>query len=478
MKSSPVTEIETLVRERKARAATDRIRKFLKTPAAKGDFKSLIQACDWYRRLGLFREAFLLVSDALAEPLPVAKDLSTRQVRGRKILWAARLLNLLGASSQALVLARKLDGHDAESHQVLGTIFLGNFEYESALSHLEKMTDFDAEPQSYRSSINRLGLADALAGLSRFDDAIKIASEIAQTRREVSERLLQGIALEAWGEYLARAGRYKEALPLFERAREYFPAGDRTPDRAFLDKWEGYVRCKLGDRERGLSMLREAAGILRELALRPEAWLDVYRLLFELSELRAEEVSRLTHYPGLAPGLSRYFAKAKLRFGSEDAELSLDLDADEFTEKGKRFLGVSQELKLLGALRVVEDWGLSLERAKGVIWPEEVYAYPLLEARLHKLIARLRSRYDIEVEVRGRSMFLGPEALSRVSVTLGAKDARPSFLEARHEFVAKDLGTHYEISRSQGAVQLASWRERGWITAVGKGASLRYRVSR
>ncbi len=476
MKSATVSTIETLVRERKIRAASVQIRKFLRQPAVRGDFKSLIQACDWYRRLGLFREAFLLVSDSLeGEALPLGKDFSTRQPRGRKILWAARLLNLLGASSQALMLARKLVAHDAEAHQVLGNIFLANFDYEAAHVHFKQMLRLDQDPDSYRSSLNRLSLADALAGLRKFDEAIAHAQAIAQGKRTAEDMLLKGIALEAWGEYLARCSRWNEALPLLLAARSCFPPDDRTPDRAILDKWEGYVSCKLGDTKRGTAKLKESIATLRILALRPEAWLDVFRLLDEIGGLTPSEQARLTHYPGLSPGFTKQFQATPAHFGERVCPLHLDLDADEFNDNGKWFLGMNHELRLLAALRIVEDWGLSLERAKAVIWPDEVYAYPLLEARLHKLIGRLRTRYQAEIEVRDRLIFLSTESRARVSVAVGFAEKRPSFLRLHSEFAAKDLSTHYELSRSQRAVRLLEWQERGWISPSGRGAQLRYR---
>ena len=477
MKRLSLAEIETLVRERKTRAAADQIRKFLRTPAARSDFKSLIQACDWYRRLGLFREAFLLVSDVLAEPLPADKDFSTRLPRGRKILWAARLLNLLGASSQALMLARKLVAHDAESNQVLGNIFQANFEYDSAYAHFQKMHDLDPTPESYRSSINRLSLADSLAGLQRFDEAVAIARAIAETRRTADDRLLQGISLEAWGEYLARSGRYEEAQPRLERARACFPADDRTPDRAILDKWQGFVSCKLGDSPRGHAQLNEAITSLRSLALRPEAWLDVVRLQSQLGALSPAQHARLVHYPGLSPGFLRMLEFTPALFGNKTCYLQLDLDADEFSEGGQWFLGLNHELHLLAALRIVEDWGMSLERAKAVIWPDEVYTYPLLEARLHKLIGRLRTRFKVKVEVRDRLIFLGNDALAQVSVATGFTEKRPSFLQLHSEFAAADLSLHYKISRSQRAVRLLEWQASGWIKSWGRGAQLRYQTT-
>ncbi|MBI3557512.1 MAG: hypothetical protein HY074_14710 [Deltaproteobacteria bacterium] len=477
MKSTAAATIETLVRERKTRAAGIQIRKYLRSPNARGDFKSLIQACDWYRRLGLFREAFLLVADSLQEALPVGKDFSTRQPRGRKILWAARLLNLLGASPQALMLARKLVAHDAESNQVLANIFLANFEYEPAYAHFQQMSKLDEEPESYRSSINRLSLADSLAGLKRFDEAIAVARAIVETKRAAGEILLTGIALEAWGEYLARCARWQEALPLLEKARTCFPADDRTPDRAILDKWEGYVAFNLGDRARGTAKLKEAAASLRGLALRPEAWLDVFRLLDEVGALTPSEQARLTHYPGLSAGFTDFLKHAPARFGNEACPLQLDVDADEFRERGRWVLGLNHELRLLASLRIAEDWGLSLERAKAVIWPEEVYAYPQLEARLHKLIARLRTTYKAGIEVRDRIIFLSPASIEAVSVSIGFPKTGPSFLRQHSEFAAKDLSEYYDLSRSQAAVRLREWQERGWIRPVGHGARLRYVMS-
>jgi hypothetical protein len=112
-----------------------------------------------------------------------------------------------------------------------------------------------------------------------------------------------------------------------------------------------------------------------------------------------------------------------------------------------------------------------------VLWPEEVYSNPQLEARLHKLLSRLRERHGAHVEVRGRTIRLAERSRARVSVTVAPEQLRPSFLATRASFASSELSEYYEIERSQRALRLLEWIDRGWIVSEGKGRAQRYRVA-
>ena len=174
-KNSIENKIENLVRSRKTKEARNLIRQYIYTHPNENDFT--LKACDWYRRLGFYREGLQLV-------LPRAEIhrglLNASPMDRSKMFWVAHFLNLLGANSYAFSILKELIPSNEFEHRVAGNIFFENFQFKMALPHYQEMTRLQklGHKQDYSSRISQLGFADTLAGLKDISGAKKIAHEV------------------------------------------------------------------------------------------------------------------------------------------------------------------------------------------------------------------------------------------------------------------------------------------------------------
>ncbi len=388
---------------------------------------------------------------------PLRGPASTRGLEGLRQLWAARLLNLMGATELAASLLSRVEATCSDDHRVIGSIHLAAFEFARALSHFEKMRALDREPGRYLSRLALVNLADSLSGLGEYERAIRVALGV---HERSGEPLLKGIALAAVGEYHARAGRFVAAKRALAAASPFFPEGDRSPDFAILTKWRGYVSGRRGDPREARRCLGAAFSIFRETSLRPEAWLDVLRLRHELGLLPAADLRRLVRFPGLAPGFRAVLPGAR-QIPRRGARWRIDLARDEYWVNGTPFLGIPLELRAAALIALAGDWSIPVVRLKSLLWPEEAHAYLQLEGRLHQLLLRLRREHGIGVELDARRLRLSEEG--DVEVVTEADDPRPSLLRARGDVSRRAAQDYYRLSTTNACGWVARWRERGWL---------------
>jgi hypothetical protein len=291
--------------------------------------------------------------------------------------------------------------------------------------------------------------------------------------------LLQGIALQAEGEYLARMGKFKPALQSFERARAFFPPEDRSPDYAFLLKWTGYSQGMLGLSSQAREHFDQAYAILRETALRPEAWLDVFRLRHQAGLLGEQVMRQVAAYPGLAPGfvadLPPELRERHPLLRTPARDIWIDLDADEYRLHERMILGVPLEVRALAYIREAGDWGLPAVRLKNLLWKGEAHAFLQLEGRLQQVLHRLRGLQGVSVRSEEGWVRLEEKSLPKVTVNSGrGQQARPSFLLSRKQFSRSEMQSFYGLSTARACVWIAAWERQGWIRRSGTGPKILY----
>lgn len=455
--------IETLIQSRQTALAVPELRKLEKK--ARKNAELLAWVCDGYRRLNRYEDGFRLVGPSTAIKRAEPSD----SLAGTRLLWAARFLNLLGASPYALQLAASIRPVGWKDHRIIGNLHLANFDCEHALPFFEKMLELcpPDERSSYAGRLSRIDWADALDGVDRTDEALAAVTAVFQ---DSSEPYAQAMALQARGEYLARIGRYPEAFQTLEKAARLFPQDDRTPDFAFLLKWLGYAEGRMGQKEQAQERFSQALSILLIPDQRPEAWLDVVRLQHELGLLSEEHSHALCRYPGLAPCFQKRLPPAR---ATAPASLRIDLHRTEWFREDRSHWGLDLELKLLAFLTLASPWGISAERLKPLLWPEDLYSYPQLSERLRKLLVRVESRFGVEILDRKGFLLLQGNA---PQVVPGPGDGRPSFLEGRSSFAPAEMGEYYDLKRTQRAQVLQQWIDRNWIQREGSAARPVYRV--
>src|SRR5688500_6781107 len=97
--------IEALVQAGRKDEAHAAIRKHLRaTPEGSRDDSRLLECCDWLRRLGLFAEGLRLLD---LESALRSGSAQRSKKWGRRLFWAARFLNLMGAAGYARILVAR-----------------------------------------------------------------------------------------------------------------------------------------------------------------------------------------------------------------------------------------------------------------------------------------------------------------------------------------------------------------------------------
>jgi tetratricopeptide (TPR) repeat protein len=461
------SRIEELVRGRRKDLARRSIRSFV--AGHRYSTSAVVQACDWYRRLGFFKEGFRLVA-----PEKFTRQMAdTRTDTGKKLLWAANFLNLMGASEFALTWVKELQAESASDLRVIANILLANFEYDRARLAFERSVALESDPDSYPVRLVRLGLADSIAGQGEYELARKIAEALLE---KTHEPLLRGILFSAIGEFFAREGKTAEAHQCLTLAMPFFPDEDDSPDRGFLLKWLAYVEARLGHEAKARALFEEARSILHRPHIRAEAWSDVYRLMNDVGYLSVKEAQQLKAYPGLSPWLTKRIPGAGcFEIGSKLAEIQISLEHDEYRICGRTYLGITKEVKLVALATMAGSWGLNLEKAKMLIWPEEVFAYDSLENRFFQLLRRANSEMKLNLHVEDKLLFLGADDSGRVRVTQQAHSrVTPSFLIKKEPFQAADFKNYYGLSRTQSAEWLIELARRGLVRKTGSASATRY----
>ena len=327
------------------------------------------------------------------------------------------------------------------------------------------------ERTSYFARLSRIDRADALDGVGRVAEAL---DEVRAVEKESPEPYAKAMALQAQGEYLARAGKFAEALPVLERAALLFPPQDHTVDSAFLWKWLGYVEARLGNLSRARQLFSQALSDLQVASQRPEAWLDVIRLQKELGLLGAADALALSRYPGLPAGFLRCLPPPTV---TAPGELVIDLHRGEWQESGRIHWGLDLELRLAALLTLSLPWGMTAERLKPLLWPADLYSYSQLADRLRKLLTRIEKRLQATVIDRAGFLVLeGPP----IQVIPGHGGGRPSFLDmdGRDSFTPGEAGDYYRLKRTQRAHVFQQWMDKKWVRREGSVARPVYRVEK
>jgi tetratricopeptide (TPR) repeat protein len=464
-----VQEIENLVIQRKVKKSVFEILQFRnKLPPYLKAPESHQQVWDWLRRLGLYRMALKTLD--LDQVNFQRTSLSTPE--GQKLLWIARLFNLLGASKYALDLIRWLDSPRTHlEYRTLGSIYLANWEFELAFVHFQQMKILDPDPKSYFSRLSILLLSDSMSGIGKIDQACEIVEAQLQVKQEP---LLEAILWSALGEYLARAASYKKSERSLRTSILLFQSISKetnTTDFATAAKWLAYTLGHLGQRQESQTLFSHAKSILKSNQVKVEALFDLQRLQFLLHQETDLTILKIKAYPNLSKGFSSLLptVEGDFPFVNEKAPLYIDLQNDEIRNKKDLKIGLSLQDRFLGNLRLADQNGISMTRMYECLWPDELHNYMYLEARLFQIANRLKA---YRIRMKKGIIYLNQADFNKISIA-NPRLHRPSFLIKNRTFFAHQLSTYYQISRTQKTKLLKGWTEQGIIQKLSRG---RYRA--
>jgi len=468
-KVSAQKQIEVLVRDRRTSLATKAIYAYLKH--SHHSLGAKIEACDWFRRLGKYWDAYRVIAPDEYKVRSAKLDRSL----SRQYLWTARMLNLLGASAYALELAELIrDLHLPEDCAILANIYLSNFDSENALRYFLKMEELQQKTESYPSKFSRIGTADALMGVGKTNEALKRLRSIPVNEEEVR---LKGIVLQAEGEYLARSGKYAAALPILEKALPFFPSEDRTVDYAFLIKWIATAHAGLGKKTEALRLFNEAIGILKKPKHRPESWLDCFFWMNQFELLSPARKKILFSFPGLNEFfLKRLDRASAFELGSQKTEFWI-CDATQEWKQGSDFHSqIPKEIHFLSLLARAGEEGVSIFRILPLLWPND-FSIHLHTHRLNQLKRQLLMKFRIKVETLDQVLRLSEADLKRVSVMVWDEHAKPSVFGTDNEVSLTRVQEYYRIKRTQTYHLLKDWEKRRLINLEKSGREVKIKFN-
>lgn len=466
-----IDRIESAVRDRRLEEARKLLRLYLRQE--KNRYPARTRAAEWLRRLGQFREAYLLMAPKLWNFSRANVDPEL----GESFLWAAYFLNLQGATEYAVQILEQIRPQTAAGYSRVATIQMSNGNGEAAIAAFTRYFEIIeglGAPETYAQRMLRISFADAYAAAGKFPDAF---AALARVRPEPGETFLQGILHQATGEYHARNGNFPVALSEMEKARALFPVGEQTVDAAFLEKWFGYALASVGRTAEAKRAFAIAEEILAKPDHSPEMRLDLYYWMQRSGLLEAETAESLSAYPGLSRAfLGRPGIPWAEWVGRSTAPLRVYPARDEWVYDGRARLGVPLEVSLLAWVRRAGMLGVSVERLKPLLWPGEVASYLQLDTRLAKLLQRLRSEYDISLPIEAGVIRAPLAVLRDVAVENPRGPVSWTFLDAHPEFEAQAFADYYGLGRTIAFKRLSEALESGRISKSTAGRRVLYRA--
>ncbi|MEK7689843.1 MAG: hypothetical protein AAB425_02355, partial [Bdellovibrionota bacterium] len=197
------------------------------------------------------------------------------------------------------------------------------------------------------------------------------------------------------------------------------------------------------------------------------------------SELEALQ-RQIWCYPGLCPGFRKLLVESSLPVAPVETliEVRVFRGRDEYKTKVGEHLGIPLELSCLAYLAQTGSWGISVQRLKALLWPDEPFAWDELDSRLTTLLSRIRRRFPRAKIHQAMGRILIPSELPWLYLEPVPEGvAWPRFLDLNREFGSADLTRSFvRMAKSRATEILRSWIQRGWIESIGKGRSIRYRT--
>ena len=449
-------KIEDLVRARRQGEAKKKIQRFLKDH---DDDAAIFKACGWYRRLGLYREGYLLV---VPKSWRLAVQ-STATPEGMHLLWCARFLNLMGAREHALQILSRLQFVGSAPLAIAGDIYFRAYEFEKSCQAFEEGFALETNHESWKARMAMISHASSLQALGENSRALEKLSTV---KANDHEYIVRAYALNCEGRCWAGLGEFKKAHEKLSLARELFPGNKDTEYDARIAHALAYVKAKLGRIDEAKLLFREAAKVLSAPGMSTEIFFENLWFMHQVGLLQKKEIPYLAGYPGLPDAfLKRAGMPPFPFFRAKKEKIRIMPSRREWTLRGKPRFGITKEVLLLAALKQSGHHGISLTRLKPLLWPDEPGSFGSLELRIFKLLKEIKTKYKFSAEVVRGIVFLSEQAHDQVSVETSLIPLPTQFYESHSSFTANEFASHYGFSKAQAARLLKSEVELGHLVA-------------
>ena len=452
-------KIEKLVLKKKNTESTAlAIQTFYSKYGSRGE--ALFTCCNWYRRLGKYQKALSLLK-INSQNLKIT--LSTAAREGRKILWFARLSNLMGAPTIAFKLIQNIKPDSVEDHRIFGLIHLTNFSYEQAYQSFLKIAPTN---QTYQNRLDRLSLSDCLVGLKRHQEALDINIELLTRAESEYETAL---VYQAIGEIYCGLNDWPNAGRYLHAAKKFFDGKNVNIDAAYLSKWLSLFYYQFNLMALCKKNIELATNTLIKLKAKEDALLLCIALQKEFQLLTAEQVSKFEVIEEIF--YSRIQSESqKINIGNDKATIKINLGSGESvfkSKKGSRYLfEINKEMKLILLLKLFEDWGINSACVYDRIYGDEPFGITNAKDRIKSLIQRLNKIYGIKITLKDERLTISKSMAAKISILNVGPQPIYRFLENKaegYEFQTKDVMGYYLISRTQTVQLIRRWQSHGLI---------------
>jgi|GEM_PF-3720891 len=505
--------IENLVREGRHRPALKLLRQL--EPKQKSNF--LIS--DLYFRCGAPHEALMTLGAEDPQETPKTYEQLTRRARLAFMLSYfdanETALRLLQSALRALPQIPSAELRFAAIlHKYAATIYLRQYDYESALVSYRMAQRLEPDKNGYSFHLLKLGEADCVDHLGDFARSNRIATQLLRVIPR-SQPVLRAIALQARGEYCFRQHDNKRARMDFDAAWKLFPSDSLSHDYGFLAKWSGALAIRENNFARAQRELDFAQKLFSNQRIRPAILLEVFHWQIVLDPAKLQDPLYrlvLTHPTGSPFGIiwgrpKRANENIETWIQSQASSVSeptwcltdkfrlvdlthqflslqdgqkklLDLQSG-FLWENQRVKGRLSDLhrKCLQLLYGAGEIGLNMWSLTEKLYPGQWTDPTITRLRTENLLHELRAKgYDLDRRE-------GQITLTRISNPIlvpfsqGSRSIWPVMRIIRNIFTRKQLANIYSCSDSTAKIWIEQGLRQGILRKIGQGRNVQYYLS-
>lgn len=428
-------------------------------------------------------EFYLSIYDfhAAARLIDLQKLLNSRRaldkdIEAKGLIFAARALNALGASTFAFDLMGRTEARFLKPYQkYVAGILTVNRRFKEAIPLYKTLLNQEPIPSRDHSA---LYLTRCYAGSFQFERALETISDYEDLVHRTDPNSIVAV-YTITGETYLLAQRPAKAKKYLEKALRIYDEIPLSGNRAYAELWLGGCYALEGRYDRARQLFLKAREQLYKKGIHPETCLQVdYWLgLSEFLHLKTFPLPwlRLAAFPGSWAGSQSEFAFT--RWIQEWADIpSHAVLRPPLSVRNSEVFRLSSRSplteRLLYYLLLAADFGLPKHRLFELLWPDEIYSLAQMDKRLEQLAVQLRKK-GIHVESSEGQYFCKDRRFS-VEWSTEQKTEASDFLKTHPIFKRSDLESYLNVRKSKAAEICQTMVKEGKISRRRKGRNCFY----